>query len=181
VSGIIHSLREPIDAQNEKIGLLHVRVSHHDPTLAPKGRAVVTAWIPGNYDYWANLRARRADYEAEKQAFAKQVIARLDARFPGLADHVEMMDVSTPATFARYTLNRHGSIMGFMATPANWQTRIAKTLPGLEHFSMAGQWSVNGGGLPPAGFTGRHVIQLLCKRDSKRFMAFTPRDDHALK
>jgi hypothetical protein len=39
---------------------------------------------------------------------------------------------------------------------------------------MIGQWVAPGGGLPPAVSTGRHVVQILCKNDGKRFVALEP-------
>ena len=34
---------------------------------------------------------------------------------------------------------------------------------------MAGQWLVPGGGLPTAAKTARDTIQIICKKDKKRF------------
>jgi len=47
-------------------------------------------------------------------------------------------------------------------------------LPGLDGFHMIGQWTTPGGGLPPAVSSGRHVVQVLCKEDGKRFVATEP-------
>jgi phytoene dehydrogenase-like protein len=49
-----------------------------------------------------------------------------------------------------------------------------KTLPGLADFYMVGQWVMPGGGLPPAVLSGRNVVQILCKRDKKKFVTSTP-------
>jgi phytoene dehydrogenase-like protein len=51
---------------------------------------------------------------------------------------------------------------------------MSKTLPGLKDFYMAGQWVEPGGGVPTAAMSGRNVIQILCKRDRKSFLAQTP-------
>jgi hypothetical protein len=34
---------------------------------------------------------------------------------------------------------------------------------------MAGQWVVPGGGVPPCFYSARHVIQILCQSDGKKF------------
>jgi phytoene dehydrogenase-like protein len=52
--------------------------------------------------------------------------------------------------------------------------RISKTLPGLDNFYMVGQWVNPGGGLPSGVMTGRHVAQILCRRDGKKFKASEP-------
>jgi len=61
---------------------------------------------------------------------------------------------------------------GDLVWKAMWLGRgVPKTLTSLEGFHMVGQWVAPGGGLPPAVSTGRHVIQMLCKVDGKRFTA----------
>ena len=39
---------------------------------------------------------------------------------------------------------------------------------------MAGQWVEPGGGVPTAAMSGRNVIQIICKRDRKTFVAKIP-------
>lgn len=34
---------------------------------------------------------------------------------------------------------------------------------------MAGHWVTPGGGMPPAAYSGRDVIQLICKKEKKYF------------
>jgi len=52
--------------------------------------------------------------------------------------------------------------------------RMSKTLPGLGNFYMAGQWVEPGGGTSPAVMSGRHLIQIICKKDKKPFVAMVP-------
>jgi phytoene dehydrogenase-like protein len=51
---------------------------------------------------------------------------------------------------------------------------MAKNLPGLKNFYMAGQWVEVGGGLPAVAISGRDVVQIICKRDKKRFVTMAP-------
>ena len=150
---------------------LVVHICNQDPALAPPGKTLITTRLLTDYAYWSALHERGDEYGAAKDAVAREVIQRLNQRFPGLADQVEVVDVATPVTFHRYTLNWQGSFEGWLATPLNWLERIRKTLPGLRNFYMAGQWVEIGGGLPSAAFSGRHVIQLLCRQDGQRFKA----------
>ena len=46
---------------------------------------------------------------------------------------------------------------------------MRKTLPGLDNFYMAGQWVEPGGGLPAVAMSGRNVIQIICKKEKKKF------------
>ena len=51
---------------------------------------------------------------------------------------------------------------------------MEKTLPGLDRFHMVGQWVEPGGGLPPAGKSGRDILQNFCKQDGRRFVTSFP-------
>ena len=101
----------------------------------------------------------------------QEIIAILDKRFPGLAQHLERSDIATPATFVRYTGNWQGSYEGWLPTPRILGRRIPYTLPGLKDFYMAGHWVVAGGGLPSAALSGRYVAQMICAQNGKVFAA----------
>jgi phytoene dehydrogenase-like protein len=174
VSGMRLRLNEPLRVANEEHQWLNVNVRNLDPTLAPDGKTLLLVTIATDYAYWAKLKESATAYETEKKALATQVIRRLEQVFPGISGQVEMVDVATPVTFWRYTRNWRGSFEGWLATPTNWLEHVSKTLPGLSNFYMVGQWVEIGGGLPPAAFSGRHVVQLLCKRDGKRFLTDVP-------
>jgi len=51
---------------------------------------------------------------------------------------------------------------------------MRKTLPGLDNLYMAGQWVNPGGGMPTAAMSGNHTIQLICKKDGKKFVTSKP-------
>ena len=82
--------------------------------------------------------------------------------------------MATPVTWERYTANWRGSYEGWLMTTKNFMKSISKELPGLKNFYMVGQWVEPGGGVPPAALSGRNVIQIICKRDKKRFVATKP-------
>jgi phytoene dehydrogenase-like protein len=111
---------------------------------------------------------------AKKQALADAVIARLEKRFPGIVDQIEVVDVATPVTYERYTGNWQGSYMGWADTTETMLKTMDRTLPGLGHFYMAGQWVHPGGGVPGAVTSGRHVMQVICKKDKKPFVTTVP-------
>ena len=120
-----------------------------------------------------NQRLKNAIDAVIKQQIAEQVIDRLEKRWPGFAEQVEVIDVATPVTWERFTGNWKASFEGWML---NKQTiryafgkGLKKTLPGLDNFYMIGQWTQPGGGLPPAATMGRDIIKRLCKRDRKKF------------
>jgi phytoene dehydrogenase-like protein len=174
ISGLSFPLEAPLTLAGQERRNLHVRIHNFDPTLAPAGKTVLTIMLESDYDYWAELAKDKARYKTEKEALANALIGALDKRFPGLAADVEMRDVSTPLTFKRYTGNWKGSFEGWLPTPQAINLTMKKTLPGLDNFYMAGQWVQPGGGLPSGAMTGRYVIQILCKKDKKQFVATKP-------
>jgi phytoene dehydrogenase-like protein len=174
VSGLCLPLDEPrtIAGRERKHLLMHPY--HFDPSMAPEGRTVFRVMLGSPWEYWEELQREPERYRAEKERVAEQVLAVLERRFPGLTGQVEMRDVATPVTLARYTGNWRGSFMGWRVTQETFNLRMKKTLPGLGQFYMVGQWVEPGGGLPPAALSGRHVTQLICKRDGKEFMTRVP-------
>jgi phytoene dehydrogenase-like protein len=174
VTGLTLQLEKPIMVGGKERHWIEVRIHNFDPTLAPEGKTAITVMFDSNYPYWEKLHKDRKAYKAEKEEVAKTVIEALDKRFPGLASQVEVTDVATPITFKRYTGNWQGSFEGWMITPKTMMLRMKKTLPGLDAFYMVGQWINPGGGLPTGAITGRHVTQILCKRDKKPFVTTVP-------
>jgi phytoene dehydrogenase-like protein len=102
------------------------------------------------------------------------VIDQLGKRFPGIKGEIEVVDVTTPATYERYTGNWQGSNMGWANTTETTGKSMSRTLPGLGGFYMAGQWVYMGGGVPGAVMSGRHLIQIICKQDKRRFTTTVP-------
>jgi phytoene dehydrogenase-like protein len=135
---------------------------------------MLTVFFDSDYGYWKELKNNPDKYNAEKEEVARNIIKALDQRFPGLADHVEMYDVATPVTFQRYTGNWQGSYEGWLITTKTLRMQMKNTLPSLDNFYMAGQWVAPGGGLPSGVMTGRNVVQIICKRNGKRFVTTLP-------
>jgi len=174
VVGIAFPLEPPVTITGKEQKYLGVQIYNFDPTLAPEGKTVLKVQFNTDYDYWEKLSQEPERYKAEKEQIADLVVSRLDKRFPGLAEHVEMRDVATPMTWVRYTGNWRGSYEGWLPKPGDFMNRMSKTLPGLENFYMAGQWVEPGGGMPTAAMSGRNTIQVICKKDKKKFVTTTP-------
>jgi phytoene dehydrogenase-like protein len=175
-AGLALELSSPLLVGGVEHKFLSVQVCNFDPTVAPEGKSVLLILLVTDYEYWRKLRENEEQYKAEKESLAQNVISILDKRFPGLAGQVEMQDVATPTTFVRYTGNWKGSFEGWQITPKTWSLDkvMRKTLPGLDNFYMAGQWVEPGGGLPTVAVSGRNVIQIICKKEKKKFQAIKP-------
>jgi phytoene desaturase len=163
-------LDEPVIVANENIRTLFIRILNYSSRFAPAGRTLLQVEVETSFDFWNDLQSQnRAAYDREKQRVAGEFLSIVEGYYPGLASQVEVVDVATPYTTWRYTLNRHGAWGGWLMTADNIMEQIERRLPGLKNFYMAGQW-VMSGGVQPSLYSGRHAIQLVC-RDEKR--AFT--------
>jgi phytoene dehydrogenase-like protein len=172
---VILPFEEPININDETRSWTHLRHYCYDPTMAPSGKSVITAtFIDSNYKYWKKLYEDRERYKAEKKSLAEAVIDQLEKRFPGIKGEIEVIDVATPVTYERYTSNWRGSYMGWMQTTETMGKSMSRMLPGLGSFYMAGQWVFMGGGVPGAIMSGRHVMQVICKKDKRPFKVMTP-------
>jgi phytoene dehydrogenase-like protein len=160
------SLDQPIEVDPEtRESGPSFRVFNFDPAFSPAGKTAVVSFLATyNYEFWRDLRETdRARYEAEKLRVAEQVSRVIETRFPQARGKIEVVDVATPSTVARYTGNWRGSMEGWLLTPSTGFKGLPPVLPGLEGFYMVGQWTSPGGGLPSGLMTGRAVSRRICK------------------
>jgi len=167
-------LGRPLVVGTEAVSGLMVRMFNYSQRFAPPGNTVVQVSFETEWDFWSQLREDLPRYRAEKERVAAEVLERLEAHYPGIASHVEMIDVATPYTTWRYTRNYKGAYMGWLPTPKALTTQIRRTLPGLDGFYMAGQWVMPGGGVPATLYSGCHAVELLCHHDRKPFVTDSP-------
>lgn len=160
---------EPVRAGSVDNEALSVRVFNYGKKFAEPGKTVVQAMLTTDWNSWYRLTDDPDRYDAEKQRVASHVLDRLDGIFGGLSSAVEITDTATPLTIRRYTLNHQGAYMGWLPTDRVLKSRIDKTLPGLSNFYTASQWAMPGGGVLPALYSGRQVVQLMCRKDRKPF------------
>ncbi len=163
-------LARPLRVAGRDVEDLTVRLFNYSDRFAPPGSTVVQASFETKWTFWNDLQAEdRARYDAEKERVAAEVLSRLEPHYPGIGAAVEVTDVATPYTTWRYTLNDRGAFEGWLPTPEALMATMPRTLPGLEGFAMAGQWVVPGGGVPPCLYSGRHAVEILCRRDRRPF------------
>jgi phytoene dehydrogenase-like protein len=154
-------------------------VSHFfvfDKSVAPEGKSVIMTHVRSHdFDFWHTLRQTdRERYNKEKSIIAQQIIAIVDKTFSSatfrIRDHIEVVDVATPASYYRWTNNYRGSYEGWIPAPNSVGVLLKKRVPGIKNFHLVGHWVEPGGGLPAVALSGRNVAQVLCKRDGKRFV-----------
>ncbi len=169
VEGTAFELEKPVVIAGEAHQVLPIRIRNEDLSFASTGKTVLTSAIYTSYDFWKSLDGNSSAYEAEKQKIARTYIEALEQLWPGISPDVEVVDVSTPLTFERFTGNLKGSITGWKLTPKQATACIPRQLPGLANFWMVGHWVYPGGGLPSGVSTAREVIWRQCKKDHVLF------------
>ncbi|MFO7920882.1 MAG: FAD-dependent oxidoreductase [Nioella sp.] len=147
-----------------------VQIYTFDPTLAPKGQVLLTAMLDTEYDWWRETAARGRDaYASAKDAISTNIVNGLDHHFPGLKDSVLFHDLATPLTYERFTGNHRGAYEGWLPTPAAARARVPTHIDAVRNLWMAGHWVAPGGGMPPAAYTGRNAVQLICDCENLEF------------
>ena len=134
-----------------------------DRTMAPDGKSVIVIRFNSSWDLWKDLS--EIEYKNEKEQIEKDAVLILEKRYPGISDKIEVCDIATPLTDVKYTGVWKGSYEGFLPSSKNIMDNLSLVIPGLKKFYMAGQWLFPGGGLPPAGQSGKWAIQYICKEE----------------
>jgi len=138
-----------------------------DSTMAPEGKSVIVMRFDSPWELWKDITA--TEYKIEKEQIEKDAVAILEKRYPEITSSIEISDVATPVTNVKYTGVWKGSYEGFMPSSKNLMDNLNPAVPGLKKFYMAGQWLFPGGGLPPAGQSGKWAIQYICKEEGMHF------------
>lgn len=175
--------------------------SQYYPELVPEGKSVlyityfcdIKPWRELNEDmpeskvtkqrdnyvtYTKQVKRSRAYRQAKKEV-SRFLINYLDKKHPGLRQHIDCIDTSTPLTQVRYTGNYNGTVLAWRPFVEGGETleeevkRHGPGLPGLKNFYLSGVWATTGG-LIRAAAAGRHVVQFICADDGKDFIASMP-------
>jgi phytoene dehydrogenase-like protein len=162
-------LEKPISIGAEENLYLYITNYSFDSSLAPPGKSVVTGTLYSSFEPWSGAAKNKELYREKKEKLARQVVKAVEERFTAARGNVEAIDVATPYSFYRYTKVYKGAYMAWIVPPDSGRFKIPKQLPNLKDYYQIGQWVEPPAGLPGSMLTGRHVIQLICRRDHRVF------------
>jgi len=165
----MYPLRRPIMIAGEANHIIRIKNYSFDPSFAPEGKSTLVVIFGSESNYWEELYKDKEKYKEEKKKIEQAVISFLEEILPGIKEKIEVVDVTTPMTYMRYTNTWKGSSMGFAK---NFLLNLPRRLPKLKNFFMVGQW-VGDMGVSGAAKSGRDIVQLICKQDKKSFFAST--------
>jgi all-trans-retinol 13,14-reductase len=123
--------------------------SQLDSGLAPEGKSVGAICCVDYLKEWTGMD--RKAYLEKKAAVAAILTARVEKMIPGIKENIEYMEVGTPYTCMRYTLNPEGAVYGFAQNP-NKKAIVTSMLP--DNLFFASAWGKTGGGFSGAIYGG---------------------------
>lgn len=99
-------------------------------------------------------------YASEKYKAADAMLARVDTVYPGLRDHIEELEISTPITHLRYLGHPGGAFHGFDQHVKDSASFVSPKLP-VDGLYLAGAWATSGGFQPTLDSGVRAARRLL--------------------
>lgn len=141
-------------------GFTLVDYSQVDSALAPEGKSVGAVCCIDYASDWEGLE--QSQYLEKKAKVAEAIMGRCEKLIPGFRKAVEYVEVGTPLTVRRYTLNPEGAVYGFAQNPGK-SMEYLNDLP--ENLSIASAWGKFGGGFSGAIYSGyMTAMEILRKR-----------------
>lgn len=132
-----------------------------DPTLVPAGKGSLLIFTLDNYANWQNLKPE--EYKAKKIAVANRLISRAEKYLPGLTQCIEVMEIATPRTMARYGTSPEGAIYGFAHTVAQAGINRLAQETAIKGLFLAGGWTRPGAGVHACFISGIEAAKLALK------------------
>jgi len=125
-----------------------------DPSLAPEGHNIMLLTTLCPFDIGSSWRQ-------QKKRFEQSLLEKAEHYFPGLSDHLLLIESGSPRTLERYTLNHRGAAYGFAPTPDQigpGRPDVRGAIPGLYH---TGHWTRPGGGVAGVSISAQLAAQAI--------------------
>ena len=167
-----------------------------DPGCAPEGGSILNLFSLADWNsdnLWgtganaatslsANLDNYRDNlrYNELKTAAANILLDRAEELIPNLRKHIKYMEIATPLTNWRYSLNTGGSIYGTEQNVGNTHINRLPIKTPVTNLFLTGAWTF-GGGMSAAMLSGHDTSQMvLAHMDGTRAVLTNPQIDMQL-
>ena len=163
-----------LDGAFEQAGMVITNYSVSDPGCTPAGNTVLVAMTLAPWEYadqWGTGGdltdyGNNPQYVELKTDAGEKLLSRVEQRIPGIRDAIKYMEVATPVTNVRYSLNPGGSIYGSEQSVENmYLGRLSEKTP-IPNLFLAGAWTM-GGGMSAALLAGQSVANRTLRRLDK--------------
>jgi phytoene dehydrogenase-like protein len=137
---------------------------------SPKGKNTINIILLQGYKHWEKFEAdyfkgNKGEYRKEKERIADILIKRVEETLlPGLSEAIEIKEIGTPLTNARYTGNYQGAIYGWDQTLNNsGANRLPHTTP-IKNLYLSGAWTSPGHGYSAVLWSGLQCFGEIMKK-----------------
>jgi phytoene dehydrogenase-like protein len=141
--------------------------SQENPKLAPPGKSSLVLQTFTNIkwqNYWQNgseSTERTPEYREFKKAVGMELVKGAEAVIPGLSEKIEYMDVGTPLSAIRFTMNSQGASAGWTYNlpdlPIAGKFGFTSFQSPVGGLYTIGQYSFWPGGVPNSALSGKIV------------------------
>ena len=138
-----------------------------DPENAPEGKCVISlvSMLPYDYEDKWHLNESYEKYTEFKNAVGQKYIDRAEKYLPGLKDHIEEVEVGSPLTMERYTLNPKGTIFGWEYNIEQSMLKRLKQKTPIKNVFLAGAWTFPGGGQSAVLLSGLEAGKMILAKE----------------
>lgn len=140
--------------------------SNIDKNLAPPQKSYISITALAGYDFWANCSEK--EYKVNKENLADILIKRVESVVPGLSNLIELRDIATPLTMARYTGNYKGSVFGWEQNVAQSGINRTNNFTPINKFYLVGAWTRPGAGIIGVMQSGERVAEQIMSRKNNK-------------
>jgi all-trans-retinol 13,14-reductase len=137
---------------------------------SPKGKNTLNIIVLQGYKPWEKFEAdyfkgNKGEYRKEKERIADILIKRAEETLlPGLSQAIEIKEIGTPLTNARYTGNYRGAIYGWDQTLNNsGASRLPHATP-IKNLYLSGAWTSPGHGYSAVLWSGLQCFGEIMKK-----------------
>lgn len=160
----------PVDVHSR----MWLALNHFGPQSrsAPEGKSTLTLQTYSSYswqNYWLSNGSgerRSAEYLELKERVAWEMVGLAENLLPGLREKIAYMEVGTPLSLKRYTLNSNGSTGGWCyhdkVSPVFRLRGLNLFATPLPNLHAAGHYALWPGGVISAALSGRLVANIVC-------------------
>ena len=146
-----------------------IRHYAYDDLLKTDGYSTIEILVPtyeDDFDYLKTLD--RNEYNQLKKKLGEICLEKFEEVNYLKKDELELIDIATPLTMARYMNAYKGSYMPYMFIPRVNVELHSNRVEGLSNFYIANQWQMLPGGTPVATVSGKFAAQIVMHDDKNR-------------
>lgn len=148
---------------HENTGLAMTCYTVMDPGFSPPGTTMAAIIMLQYAEPWFEVSARQ--YASEKYKAADGMLSRVETVYPGLRNHIEEMEISSPITHLRYLGHPGGAFYGFDQHVKDSPSFLSPKPP-VNGLYLAGAWATSGG-FHPTLDSGIRAAQRVLKQLGK--------------